>query len=522
MAKEIRDLDVSKLSASQLLRADAQTMRRIKPISAAKFALLPKNVQTAMALLIDQAFVVWNDVEKVENFKDTELFGLLEEYKSRSFSTFPEPLKNDILEIATSKHISAANHKFLVWILEKQNYQSLPRELRNFYDKEFEGIANSELGVEVPFDKEYEKCLLLHLTQFGIANLTADQYKFVNRAFRVNIDRIDNERLANLVAFAKQIENQKDYLAAPQNVQAFVVEAFKRCMAKAETAANNRRLQHGWKTAPGQDYNECFADFNRAFAGVKKYDSTDLNEPTKKLTLDNLIAYANLQHEFLNLGDQVFVAPTFETTKQCAEQLGLEKIAEEVNGVCRYVPSAIIPREKKVVTNSNGYQVEVFVDSKREYKTSVASPLAKTFEAMLAFGVGEFAKDINYERPDSQKISEKIYHWFGKDMSNSAKIILELAASRGCASLDLYKEKLAKTLGNFVNVDELIKLHDELYESEPYDDFEDEPFENDEDELSIEERMQEIIEQLQSDELSKNKKCELQQEYMDLEDKLER
>lgn len=513
MAKEQRDLDVSSLSATDILRASPDMLRRIKPVSAAKFSSLSKNIQMALELLYDQAFAIWCDIGERESLEKSELFDILEGYKTRKFATFPEPLQADILEIAKEPNLSDANEKFLLWILEKQNYGELPEQLKDFYDHEFEKIANSAEGTEKPVKKAYVEYLLPHLMQFEILELTQNQRIFVNKAFKVNIDRINNDRLACLVAFAKQIDSDEKYEKAPQNLKEFLFEAYKRCVAKTETAANNRRLQSGWKMAADKDYNECFADFNRAFAGVKKYDSTDLNEPTKKLTLENLIAYANLQHEFLNIGSFVFDMPTYETTKQCAENLGLEKIAEEIDGVQRYVPGAIIPREKVVETTSSGYAREKIVDSKRKYKTSVASPLAKAFEIMLKSKVEELSHDIDFVQPNSKQVDNNIYSVFKKDLPTSCNIILELVAVSNSTSKEAYENKLLKTLGDFVNVEELIKVQDNIY----VDEIEYEQHDESEKDVLPRTRMDQIVERLKDDSLSDAERSDLQDEYMNLE-----
>ena len=139
------------------------------------------------------------------------------------------------------------------------------------------------------------------------------------KEFDRKLDNLSNSRLSTLVSVLKDIG--ADYENLPEECKGFVQRMFIACSVKAEIADRNKREIRGmFRDDPKGYYNI----FNKAFARFEQYE-TWIDEPAKKLTLDNMINYANFQDIVVrNCRDRLY----FSRFQECARELGLPRFPE--------------------------------------------------------------------------------------------------------------------------------------------------------------------------------------------------
>ena len=139
------------------------------------------------------------------------------------------------------------------------------------------------------------------------------------KEFDRKLDNLSNARLSTLVSVLKDLGT--DYENLPEECRNFVQRLFIACSVKAEIADRNKRELRGmFRDDPKGYYNI----FNKAFARFEQYE-TWIDEPAKKLTLDNMINYANFQDIVVrNCRDRLY----FSRFQECARELGLPRFPE--------------------------------------------------------------------------------------------------------------------------------------------------------------------------------------------------
>lgn len=139
------------------------------------------------------------------------------------------------------------------------------------------------------------------------------------KEFDRKLDNLSNARLSTLVSVLKDIG--ADYENLPEECKGFVQRMFIACSVKAEIADRNKREMRGmFRDDPRGYYNI----FNKAFARFEQYE-TWIDEPAKKLTIDNMINYANFQDIVVrNCRDRLY----FSRFQECARELGLPRFPE--------------------------------------------------------------------------------------------------------------------------------------------------------------------------------------------------
>lgn len=139
------------------------------------------------------------------------------------------------------------------------------------------------------------------------------------KEFDRKLDNLSNARLSTLVSVLKELGT--DYENLPEECKGFVQRLFVACSVKAEIADRNKREMRGmFRDDPKGYYNI----FNKAFARFEQYE-TWIDEPAKKLTLDNMINYANFQDTVVrNCRDRLY----FSRFQECARELGLPRFPE--------------------------------------------------------------------------------------------------------------------------------------------------------------------------------------------------
>ena len=139
------------------------------------------------------------------------------------------------------------------------------------------------------------------------------------KEFDRKLDNLSNTRLSTLISVLKELGT--DYENLPEECKGFIRRMFIACSVKAEIADRNKREIRGmFRDDPKGYYNI----FNKAFARFEQYE-TWIDEPAKKLTLDNMINYANFQDIVVrNCRDRLY----FSRFQECARELGLPRMPE--------------------------------------------------------------------------------------------------------------------------------------------------------------------------------------------------
>ncbi len=107
--------------------------------------------------------------------------------------------------------------------------------------------------------------------------------------FHGDIDKYSNARLGTLVNILNGLDIE--YSSLPQSCKEFVTAMFNACSVKSEIADKNKnRMRQLFIAEPRLYYNF----FNKAFSGTGAYE-TWIDEPAKKITVQNMINYANFQ-----------------------------------------------------------------------------------------------------------------------------------------------------------------------------------------------------------------------------------
>ena len=157
--------------------------------------------------------------------------------------------------------------------------------------------------------------------------------------YKRDIDKISNERLKSLIGILNGINLEFEQM--PDELKNFVRQMFIRCAVKTEIADRNKtEIRNLFKDDPSTYYNW----FNKAFAGYGNYQ-TWIDEPAKKLSLRNMINYANMQDIVVKNGRRGL---SFQIFQAGARSLGLRRLPEyKVGGLqfgIHYLPE---PREYK-------------------------------------------------------------------------------------------------------------------------------------------------------------------------------
>ncbi len=153
------------------------------------------------------------------------------------------------------------------------------------------------------------------------------------------IDKISNTRLNSLVQILNTLG--VNYAQMPVECQKFIKSMFIACAVKTEIADKNKQEIRAMFRNDPKGY---YSDFNKAFAGFEQHESW-IDEPAKKLTLRNMINYANFQEMVIQKCKRGLYFSKFQS---CARDLRLSRLPkydeEEPRFKAAYLPE---PREYK-------------------------------------------------------------------------------------------------------------------------------------------------------------------------------
>lgn len=183
--------------------------------------------------------------------------------------------------------------------------------------------------------------------------------------FNKDIDTLSNARLSILINILKEIN--KDYKDMPDECKKFVKNMFIACAVKTEIADRNKNKFRGMFRDDPRYY---YGIFNKAFAGVGEYGSW-IDEPAKKMTLKNMINYANFQRNVLENTHSTRL--DYYYFDRCAKNLNLPRM----------------PEYDSYVHNGSGF----YLKQPREYK-DYAKKLGYIFVQMLNYEMCKFAENL--------------------------------------------------------------------------------------------------------------------------------
>ena len=139
----------------------------------------------------------------------------------------------------------------------------------------------------------------------------------IPQAYDMPIDAMSNSRISTLINIMNEIEI--DYSVMPDECRRFVQDMFRACAVKSEIADKNKnQMRKLFREDPRYYYNLM----NKAFAGCRVHDSW-IDEPAKRLTIPNMINYANFQGRIIS---NYRKALSFEGFTSYAKDLKLPKL----------------------------------------------------------------------------------------------------------------------------------------------------------------------------------------------------
>ena len=187
MANEKRDLSVSFLSGKSIDQIGIKFLRRIKPTSKSEFENLPQDVQTTIATMFNQAFVIWNSPEAMESMSQSKLISLIEPYKTRKFKSLPAFLQASLWDMY-AKQRDRKSREFLLWFIDKKEFNDpdLPNVVKSFVESMYKyDLTNL---------KSEERIKLVGgIKKYNYEDLTADQKAFIDKMLNVNVDNMKKE-----------------------------------------------------------------------------------------------------------------------------------------------------------------------------------------------------------------------------------------------------------------------------------------------------------------------------------------
>lgn len=195
----------------------------------------------------------------------------------------------------------------------------------------------------------------------------------IPKLYLQDVDSMTNRHLSILIGHIKD----KEFDELDDSMKNFVVELYKRCSVKTETADNNKNKLStmDWFKANASN---CFSQFNKAFFGIGLYENSILDEPTKKIKFEYLGKYADLQYKFI------------ERMEQRAEERGLsvagliarssDDLVYEVACECR--KGLALPKFPEYDDSNKDFS-KFYLREPREYKTSVAPKMTNLFCSMV-------------------------------------------------------------------------------------------------------------------------------------------
>ena len=267
-------------------------------------------------------------------------------------------------------------------------------------------------------DKIFEM-MSLRLAKSKAETLPESVTSFMTRLtkeFEREIDDLSNTRLMTLVSVLKEMG--LDYKSLPTECQEFIKKMFIACSVKTEIADKNKKEIRGLFR---DDPREYYSLFNKAFARLSPYDIW-IDEPAKKLTVKNMINYANFQESVIrSSGNRL----SFMRFQECASSLKLPRFPE-------YDPMS-------------SYFRDFYLREPREYK-SYAKKMSEIFAEMVKFEVLEVAKQAK-----GRTLTDETMSKFATT-HRMARKIARLGSSATPESLGM---SYADALIDFVHLDEL-------------------------------------------------------------------
>ena len=266
-------------------------------------------------------------------------------------------------------------------------------------------------------DKMFEM-MSLRLAKSKAETLPVQVSSFMTRLAKEygrEIDDLSNTRLMTLVSVLKEMG--LDYESLPTECQEFIKKMYVACSVKTEIADKNKKEIRGLFR---DDPREYYSLFNKAFARLSPYDIW-IDEPAKKLTLKNMINYANFQESVIrSSGNRL----SFMKFQECASSLDLPRFPE-------FDPMS-------------SYFRSFYLKEPREYK-SYAKKMSEMFAEMVKFEVLEVAK-----KAKSRTLTDETMAKFATT-HRMARRIARIGSSTTPESLGM---AYADVLIDFVHLDE--------------------------------------------------------------------
>lgn len=236
------------------------------------------------------------------------------------------------------------------------------------------------------------------------------------QAFDKPIDAMSNARISTLISIMNATE--MEYSSMPEECKKFVQEMFKACSVKSEIADKNKnQIRKLFREDPKYYYNLM----NKAFAGCKVHESW-IDEPAKRLTIPNMINYANFQGRIIS---NYRKALSFEGFASYAKDLDLPKLP---------------PYDKEEL----GYS-RVYLQEPREYK-DYAKKMGHLFTGLVREEMARVEKLFD----DRKVTTEHLYDYAITQSSKSKVRLLNPYASKR-----EFLNKYSEFMIGLVHLDEL-------------------------------------------------------------------
>lgn len=305
----------------------------------------------------------WN-IRRVKKFIKSDTFAQRDYPLIRKLYVMFDPkqrVSSDVLRKQTDLYVDLLNEGFDV----DKKFPEFSGFVNELFSTRIETISNDQL---------YAMLHSVAKLKDGVQSEAIRNFKLqIPNLYLQDIDSMNNRRLSILIGHIKD----KEFDDLDEKMKNFVVELYKRCAVKTETADNNKlKLStYDWFKENASNY---FGQFNKAFFDVGLYENSFLDEPTKKIRFEYLCKYADFQNEFINKMEKL----AKDRGMSVARLLSRQNADFVYDVACECRKTLNIPNFPEYDPNNRNFN-RYYLREPREYKTSVTPKMANLFRSMI-------------------------------------------------------------------------------------------------------------------------------------------
>ncbi len=374
----------------------------------------------------------WN-IRKVKKFIKSDTFSLRDYPLVRKLYVMFDPkqkVSSDVLKKQTDLYVDLLNEGFDV----DKRFPEFAGFVKELFSVNIETISNDQL---------YAMLHSVGKLKEGINSEVIKNFENqIPKLYTKDVDLMNNRRLSILIGYIKD----KEFDELDERMKNFVVELYKRCSVKTETADNNKTKlsTSDWFKDNASNY---FSQFNKAFFDVGFYENSFLDEPTKKIRFKYLCQYANLQNEFIKRVEKLASDRGMTVSRFLSRQN--DNFVYETASECR--KKLNVPNFPEYDENSRFFN-HYYLREPREYKTSVTPKMANLFRSMIKSKL-EFAVESGDTRLMAETLSE-----FVSTRKMDEQVLKIMCENMNEETVEKGYDQLGRWLVGITHLDEILRV----------------------------------------------------------------